>query len=507
MAAQAGNSEIEAPAERQITGSAERRITGAPDVDAAALERMRDDTRKTEQRGTFTSADYRMDNEKQLGSIVESIQNKDLDKLQEGVRKLYEKSGADPEKFKALGQQLNEKLKGQGISAEASGDVLKLSKGDESLSFKLKASMDLGSGELAGSLDKVENTGKGKSAAESLAILAAKDSPEEAKTQREDAKPEQSPEQILLNPKATAEDKIRAAHFMAKSGQSQFKAEDGTTYKIDIDNYGKRDGVVISASGMTAMRGIIDKTNSEVTKQKSSKGEVDYVSNTAKRLLKDNPLISFGEEKSPELKPGQVKDQSKPEPVPVEPVKADGSRVETKDKAAADKDKVIPAEKGKDEAAPPEEGIPKGFKLAQEIKNGWATEFGYKGNGGGKFGFRHNPEQGRIHKLYTIQDVLEGRSEYASVALSYNNITKHWKGNNLDNAPVVVIPELDQKYAAFLQEKGLKHFPFKAMDHGPAVSSVTVDLRTDVKGEIGGRMRINPKIYAKEPEVKPKPKK
>ena len=102
----------------------------------------------------------------------------------------------------------------------------------------------------------------------------------------------------LLNPKASLEDKLVAARDLASKGVNQFKGENGQTYDITKQKYGKeREGVVVSTtdkSGKFApvLRGIVGK-NGEVSHQKDRSGhEVSYAGDRASKVMPADPVLS-----------------------------------------------------------------------------------------------------------------------------------------------------------------------------------------------------------------------
>lgn len=290
-------------------------------------------------------------------------------------------------------------------------------------------------------------------------------------------------QKTLFDKNASAQDKLLAARDLAHNGQHTIKGEDGKTYRINTESYGKREGVVVTVAGMPALRGIVDNSTNEVSRQKNSRGqEVDFAGSTASNKFKDDPVVNYKRDAVPEKR-------QKEAPAPEQ---------RQKETLPESKTELPPPEQKK-----PEKGIPEGFELTAQVQHGRATSYGYPGDptGGGAYGFRDNRKGGREHRLYSTQDVLNGKAPYASVALSKENIEKHWKGHNLKDAPVIVSPELDKKYADFLKQKGLEHFPLKAMDYGPGVKGNQIDVRTgngrEMHGPDGRPMHLSWRVYAK----------
>ncbi|MBX3168644.1 MAG: hypothetical protein KF760_14605 [Candidatus Eremiobacteraeota bacterium] len=67
------------------------------------------------------------------------------------------------------------------------------------------------------------------------------------------------------------------------------------------------------------------------------------------------------------------------------------------------------------------------------------------------------------NKLATLQDFLEGKSKYVSVAMDKNQKIPYGKGLN--------IKELDQKYAEQLKKLGKEHIDFRVVDTGGAFTN------------------------------------
>lgn len=103
-----------------------------------------------------------------------------------------------------------------------------------------------------------------------------------------------SPKDILLDKNAKPEEKILAAKELAKSGTTWFKDDSGKVYRINIQDYGKREGVVVTVGGIPALRGIVEKGDNRVSRQRNPRGEeVDYAGDRARKVFKDNPVVTF----------------------------------------------------------------------------------------------------------------------------------------------------------------------------------------------------------------------
>ncbi len=144
---------------------------------------------------------------------------------------------------------------------------------------------------------------------------------------------------------------------------------------------------------------------------------------------------------------------------------------------------------------------PQGYKVGAQIQNGKATGYGYPGDpsGGGTIGYKG-------HVLYTPEDFFAGRSKYVTVALNPDLMNQLWPHSDTDlqNAPMLYSPALDQHYAAQLQKMGLKHLPLVAADIGPGVDRDQIDVYVSTKAEafsLPATPLVDADILVKDPSV------
>ncbi len=101
---------------------------------------------------------------------------------------------------------------------------------------------------------------------------------------------------IVNDPKASAEDKLRAAKNMADSGENGFTGSDGRKYKIHTQNYGDRTATVVSTSDdrgrfMPVLRGLVDQEGN-VSRQKYQNGQnASFTGDRAAKVLKNSPVL------------------------------------------------------------------------------------------------------------------------------------------------------------------------------------------------------------------------
>lgn len=287
--------------------------------------------------------------------------------------------------------------------------------------------------------------------------------PADRKPEEPATKPEaRSPQTVLTDRSAKAEDKLRAARELYERGQRTFTGPDDRSYQITSGKYGSKDGVVISTTDgngkyMPVLRGLVDRQTGAVSHQRDSRGhEVDYGGDRAKKELPKDAVLSNANQGTD--KPEQPRDKSE----------------QPRDKVEPSRDKVEPP---RDNPKPGTDSLPPGYELSREFDHGHLTGFGYPGEASvGKVGYKG-------HKLYSTDDVLSGKAPYASVALSSGLMEKIWttSDRDLSHAPVVVSPALDKRYAPFLKAHGLEHFPLRAMDTG--VTGQVVDIRVGSRAE------------------------
>jgi hypothetical protein len=129
----------------------------------------------------------------------------------------------------------------------------------------------------------------------------------------------------LLNPQASAEEKLLAAREMVVKGQNSFQAEDGRKYQVSIQKYGTREGVVVSTSSeksqfVPLLRGLINHDGSVSHQRDRAGNEVAYAGSRAAKQLSGDVVLSTKEKPQPQ--PGSAPEQappprSKPAPEPV----------------------------------------------------------------------------------------------------------------------------------------------------------------------------------------------
>lgn len=143
--------------------------------------------------------------------------------------------------------------------------------------------------EKSGELPKVE-LGESKAAAPA-------DKGTEAAAERAEAKVEKGPKDVLSDPAASHEDKLKAAHELAREGTTSFEDEDGRKYYISVSDAGSRELVSIHTRGDDArshavLRGVVD-ADGQLSKQRDAEGqEVPYLSKWAGGNLKDSALVA-----------------------------------------------------------------------------------------------------------------------------------------------------------------------------------------------------------------------
>lgn len=143
--------------------------------------------------------------------------------------------------------------------------------------------------EKSGELPKVE-LGESKAA-------ASDDKGTEASAERAETKVEKRPKDVLSDPAASHEDKLKAAHELARQGTTSFEDDLGRKYYISVSDAGSRELVSIHTRGDDArshavLRGVVD-ADGKLSKQRDAEGqEVPYVSKWAESNLKDSALVA-----------------------------------------------------------------------------------------------------------------------------------------------------------------------------------------------------------------------
>ncbi|HEY9869441.1 MAG TPA: hypothetical protein V6D08_09780, partial [Candidatus Obscuribacterales bacterium] len=143
--------------------------------------------------------------------------------------------------------------------------------------------------EKSGALPKVE-------VGESNAAAPA-DKRTEATVETAETRVEKGPKDVLADPAASHEDKLKAAHELAKEGTTSFEDEGGRKYYVSVADAGSRELVSIHTRGddgrsHAVLRGVVD-ADGKLSRQRDAEGkEVPYVSKWAESNLKDSALVA-----------------------------------------------------------------------------------------------------------------------------------------------------------------------------------------------------------------------
>ncbi|MBX9569260.1 MAG: septal ring lytic transglycosylase RlpA family protein, partial [Candidatus Obscuribacterales bacterium] len=179
------------------------------------------------------------------------------------------------------------------------------------------------------------------------------------------------PSEVLKDPHASAEDKLRAAKDMAKNGENKFTGDDGRQYRISTQKYGDREGVVVSTTDskgkfMPVLRGLVDKEG-KVTQQRDSSGKaVDYAGTKASREIKGDSVLTTGKkadggsekkvEPQPEEKKPQQPEEKKPQqPEEKKPQQPEEKKPQPEEKKPPEEKKVEPEQGDKGQGQKPEQ--------------------------------------------------------------------------------------------------------------------------------------------------------